>query len=94
MEIIIPRWSNDRWKYKKAAIRSYLCRALTHCSTENFLTIEIEKITEIAKRHGYSKSLVNKTLREIKLKRGNVIINQHVDNNSLTHEEFEVVEDV
>lgn len=68
IEVIIPRWSNDRWKYKKVAIRSYFKRALTHCSTESFLNIEVRKIKEIAWRHGYSRNIVDKTLKEIKLK--------------------------
>lgn len=30
--IIIPKWSNDPWRYKKAALKAYIDRANTHCS--------------------------------------------------------------
>lgn len=63
--VIISRWSNDKWAYKKAVIKAYLSRAISHCSTDTLLKEEIQRIETIAQNHGYSRALVRKQLKEI-----------------------------
>lgn len=57
--------SNDKWCHKKVALRSFLTRAITHCSTEELLEQQLVTIKEIAKKHGYSVKLVTKLYKEI-----------------------------
>lgn len=98
IEILIPTWSRDKWKYKKATIRSYLNRALMYCSTEEYLVAEIKRIKKVAERHGYFHRLVNKTLEEIKKNyKGNPQqkeqANRRTEDSTMEKEEFEVITD-
>lgn len=56
--VIIPKWSEDKWSYKKAALRSYVKRAFTHCNDDNLRNEEIDKIKNIAAKHGYGGHLI------------------------------------
>lgn len=51
--VIIPKWS-----YKKAALRSYVKRAFTHCNDDNLRNEEVDKIKNIAAKHGYGGHLI------------------------------------
>lgn len=62
--MIIPQWSNDKWCYKKAALKSYVARALSHCSTHILFNEEMKTIFEISKKHGYSRKLIQKIYKE------------------------------
>lgn len=98
IEVLIPTWSRDKWKYKKATIRSYLNRALMYCSTEEYLVAEIKRIKKVAERHGYFHRLVNKTLEEIKKNyKGNPQqkeqANRRTEDSTMEKEEFEVITD-
>lgn len=63
--VIIPHWSNDKWCYKIAALKSYVSRAITHSSTEEFLNEEIVKIIRVAEKYGYSKRTVKRLFNKI-----------------------------
>lgn len=90
--------SNDKWCYKIAALRSYINRAITHSSTEEFLNEEIEKIIRIAEKHGYVKGTVKRLFSRILKARENVTqigqerLNQNRPYNSETiNKEYEVI---
>lgn len=56
--VLIPNWSNDPLRYKKAAFRSLFRRALEYCSDID-LNKELQGILEIGFKHGYRKSFFN-----------------------------------
>lgn len=79
--LIIPEWSNDKWQHKKAALRSMIARAYTHCNSPELIREEINIIKTIASKHGYNNRLIIKIDEELEKRRGS--LEQNEEENSI-----------
>lgn len=66
--LVIPRWSYDPRSFKKSAFDFYFKRCIMHCSDRFLRKVEIDRILEVGRKHGYAKGFLRKLYRKAKVK--------------------------